>query len=190
MPTTVVTTTYLEQLSRDDLLPAHVPEGVVVVRAEVPSPELSRFLYATVGGDWYWIGRLGWSRDRWAEYLARPMVETWIAYLHGTPAGYIELSGVSTEDRTEVEIAYFGLLPGFLGRGVGGHLLSVGLDRAWTLAERWEGAPAVGRVWVHTCDLDGPAALATYQGRGMSVYRTETADEDLPDQTPGSWPVR
>src|SRR5690606_38173030 len=87
-----VTTWSLEQTSPSDLLPAAAPEGDVgIVRAEVPSPEFSRFLYASVVGDIRWTDRLGWSYARWQEYLDRPGVETWVAYERGTPAGYVEL---------------------------------------------------------------------------------------------------
>jgi hypothetical protein len=34
-----------------------------------------------------------------------------------------------------VEIAYFGLLPRFAGRGLGGHLLTFTLQRAWQMPE-------------------------------------------------------
>jgi len=184
----LVTTTYLEQLSADDLVPAKPPaEPVDIVRAEGPSPEFSRFLYSAVGGDWFWIDRLAWSRQRWREYLETPLVETWVAWSHGTPAGYIELAGVSTVDTTEVEIAYFGLLPGFLGRGIGGHLLSVGCQKAWDMASRWPGTPKVSRVWVHTCNMDGPAALTNYQARGFKPYRVTETEEDVPDSSPSFW---
>lgn len=171
-----VTTWYLEQTGPDEVTPAS-PAPIGVTRAEVVSPELSRFLYTAVGGDWHWHDRLTWSYARWLAWLDRPGVETWVAYDRGTPAGYVELDGASTPDT--VEIAYFGLLPAFTGRGFGGHLLTVGLRRAWELG------PA--RVFVHTCTLDGPAALANYQKRGMRLYRTETTEEAVP-APPGPWP--
>lgn len=62
MTNIAVTTWSLEQTAPTDLLPAAAPEGdVQIVRAEVPSPEFSRFLYASVGGDIRWTDRLGWS---------------------------------------------------------------------------------------------------------------------------------
>lgn len=173
----MVRTTYLEQRSPAEIRAAAQPgDSLDVVRVELPAPEFSRFLYATVGADWHWTDRLGWSRQDWADYLAQPMVETWVGWVRGTPAGYVELSGVSTGD---VEIAYFGLLPGFLGRGLGGHLLTAGLRLAWELAGRWAEPVAVNRVWVHTCTLDGPAALGNYQARGMMIYRTEDAEVEV-----------
>jgi ribosomal protein S18 acetylase RimI-like enzyme len=180
-----VTTWSLEQTSATDLRPAVVPEGDIrVVRAEAPSPEFSRFLYASVGGDLTWIDRLGWSHARWREYLERPGVETWVAYDRGTPAGYVEMEA---QDEGVVEIVYFGLLPDFRGRRIGGHLLSQGVARAWDLAERRPGRTPTTRVWLHTCSLDGEHAMDNYLSRGFRLFRTETAEEKVPS-TPGPWP--
>ena len=44
------------------------------------------------------------------------------------------------------------------------------------------------RVWVHTCDLDGPASLANYQARGFRIFKTERLEKDFPEETPGPWP--
>ncbi|MBV1947964.1 MULTISPECIES: GNAT family N-acetyltransferase [unclassified Streptomyces] len=181
-----VTTWSLEQTSPADLLPAAAPEGdeVRIVRAEAPSPEFSRFLYASVGGDIRWIDRLGWTHARWREYLGRPGVETWVAYERGTPAGYVELEATG---EGVVEIAYFGLLPAFRGRRIGGHLLSVGTARAWDLATRWPDLAPVKRVWLHTCSKDGPHALDNYLRRGFTLFDTKVELEpELP--TPGPWP--
>ena len=62
----------------------------------------------------------------------------------------------------EVEIASFGLLPGFAGRGLGGALLAAVTRAAWE-----NGA---GRVWLHTCSLDSPAALPSYERRGFRRF--------------------
>ncbi|MET9336561.1 GNAT family N-acetyltransferase [Nonomuraea sp. NPDC003804] len=183
-----VITWYLEQRSPEALIPAKPPRlPVEVVRAEVPSPEFSRFLYTAVGGDWQWTDRLGWTYDEWMAYLTRPGLETWVAWHRGTPAGYLELD---PQPGAQVEIAYFGLLPFAMGEGVSGHLLSVGTARAWDLASRWPDLPATERVWMHTCTLDGPAALANYRARGFEVYDerlNEPGDEDE-GETPGPWP--
>ena len=173
-----VTTWYLEMLGVDQLKRVGPPLAEVhVERADIPSPELSRFLYTAVGGQWYWIDRLDWDYARWMAYLDRPAVETLVLYAAGTPAGYVELE-VQPEDN--VEVAYFGLLPRFIGQRLGGHLLSVGVERAWAQGAR--------RVWVHTCSLDGPHALANYQARGFRVYDQRTQLIDLPAEPPGPWP--
>jgi GNAT superfamily N-acetyltransferase len=187
----LVTTTYLQQLAPEEIRPARIPDVAVrITRIGRPAPEFCRFLYTAVGGDWYWTDRLPWTRQDWLDHLTRPLVETWVAVADGAPAGHVELTGSSTVDESEVEIAYFGLLPGFLGLGLGGHLPTEGLALAWSLADRWPGAPPVRRVWVHTCTLDGPAALANYQARGLVAFRSEEAETEVSDAPPGSWPGR
>lgn len=173
-----VTTSYLEMADPGQLRPAR-PSGLDlrVQRAEVPCPELNRFFYTSVGGDWYWIDRLGWSYERWLAYLERPELETWVGYVAGTPAGYCELE---QQGGNGVEIVSFGLLPQFRGRGAGGELLSRAVERAWSMK-------AV-RVWLHTCTLDGPRALANYQARGFTLYREEVSQVDVPEEAPGPWP--
>ncbi|WP_299540047.1 GNAT family N-acetyltransferase [uncultured Streptomyces sp.] len=180
-----VTTWSLEQTSPDDLVPAAVPEGDLrIVRAEVPLPEFSRFLYASVGGDLRWSDRLSLTYAQWREILERPGVETWVAYANGTPAGYVELD---PQPDGAVEIMYFGLVPAFRGRRIGGHLLSYGVARAWDLAERWPGREATKRVWLHTCSKDGEHAMANYLRRGFRLFDTRVeTEEDAP--TPGPWP--
>ncbi|MEU6067850.1 GNAT family N-acetyltransferase [Streptomyces sp. NPDC047082] len=190
MSSITVTTWSLEQTSPADLLPAAVPDGDVrIVRSEVPSPEFSRFLYASVGGDILWTDRLGWPYDRWQEHLDRPGVETWVAYDHGTPAGYVELD---PQDDGAVEIVYFGLVPAFRGRRIGGHLLSYGAARAWDLAERWPQRVPTKRVWLHTCSKDGEFAMDNYQRRGFKLFDTKVEleqEQPAPGPWPGAYPV-
>ncbi|MER7046995.1 GNAT family N-acetyltransferase [Streptomyces jumonjinensis] len=180
-----VTTWYLEQTSPADLRPAAEPAGDVrIVRAELPSPEFSRFLYTAVGGDVQWHDRLGMTYAEWAEVLGRPGAETWVAYDRGTPAGYAEFEAGPDGS---VEIVYFGLIPAFRGRRIGGHLLSYAVARAWDLAERRPGLEPTKRVWLHTCSKDGPHAMDNYLRRGFALYDTRVTDE--PDEpTPGPWP--
>jgi ribosomal protein S18 acetylase RimI-like enzyme len=172
-----VTTWWLEMGAPAELRPARPAPGLAVARAEVPSPQLSRFLYTAVGGDWHWSDRLGWTYARWRAHLDRPEVETWVGAVGGTPVGYAELE---RDPRAGVELAYFGLLPEFMGRGLGGHLLTAAVRRAWAMG--------ADRVWVHTCTLDGPHALANYRARGFRVVREETSRRRLPDAPPGPWP--
>ncbi|MFD6277795.1 GNAT family N-acetyltransferase [Streptomyces sp. NPDC060209] len=180
-----VTVWYLEQTSPADLSPAAAPaDGVTVARSEIPLPEFSRFLYTAVGGDVRWTDRLGLTYAQWQEILERPGGETWVAYENGTPAGFIELDA---QEGGAVEIAYFGLIPAFRGRRIGGHLLSYGVARAWDLAERHPGRKPTERVWVHTCSNDGPHAMDNYLRRGFRL--SETKIEQEPDvANPGPWP--
>jgi len=155
-----IVTTYLEITALADLRPAREPRvPFTLARVWIPTPELNRFLYVAVGAAWQWRDRLEWDRARWLQYLDRPELETWVAYVRGTPAGYFELE----RQGEDVEIAYFGLLPSFTGLGLGGAVLIRAIRRAFEIG---------ARAWVHTCTLDHPQALANYVARGMRAYRT------------------
>jgi GNAT superfamily N-acetyltransferase len=151
--------------------------GLRVEQARIPCPEFNRFFYTAVGGDLFWVDRLGWDYRQWLAYLDRPEVETWIGSVQGTPAGYFELE---KQAEANVELKYFGLLPQFTGRGLGGALLTAATDRAWGMG--------ASRLWVHTNNLDGPAALPGYKTRGFQVFKEEHLTRDLPDDSPGPWP--
>ncbi len=169
---------YLEMSSPDELRPCAgaVPDRTEVRRAEIPLPELNRFLYAAVGDEWHWTDRLSWSFERWMEYLERPEIETWVLSVRGTPAGYFELE---RREMGTVEILFFGLLPAFIGRGLGGYLLTKAVERGWELG--------AARVTLNTCSLDHPSALAAYEARGFRIIREEAEDRD-DTPAPGAWP--
>ena len=169
---------HLEMTDRAQLRPAtRTHPDAVIHRAEIPCPEFNRFLYSAVGGDWHWRDRLSWSYACWLEWLDRPQVETWVAYVRGTPAGYVELEA---QPGGHVEIAYFGLLPQFIGQGLGGQLLAHAIARAWDMDAQ--------RVWVHTCSLDHPGALTNYRARGLQLFKEEEHWVALPEEPPGPWP--
>jgi GNAT superfamily N-acetyltransferase len=173
-----MTTWSLEMTDPADLQAAAAPPGALEFRRAVrPSPELGRFLYTAAGGNWFWTMRLGWTYDQWLERMGNPRVETWVLYEEGTPAAYFELDGSLEPD---VEIAYLGVLPAFIGRRFGAWLLTTAIERGFAMG--------ASRVWVHTCTLDSPNALANYQARGMRVFKEYDEPIDLPDETPGPWP--
>ena len=153
-----ITTWYLEMTEVGELQPATPVEGLTVQRIDPPDPELSARLYDAVGGPWQWTDRLGWDVDRWRAHLERGEVETWLGRMGDEPIGYAEL----VREGGDVEVASFGLLPGFPGRGLGGALLAA------VTADAWE--RGAERVWLHTCSLDSPAALPSYERRGFRRY--------------------
>lgn len=170
-----VTTTYLEMNSRDELKSKDTNLPVKVKQVEIPLPELNRFLYATVGRDWYWYDRLEWSYAQWQEWVDRSELQTWVLYVQGTPAGYFELE----KQKDDVNIAYFGLLPQFIGRGLGGYFLGVAVEKAWAFGAE--------RVTLNTCTLDHESALRNYLARGFKIYKQKTERRTLPDTKPELW---
>ena len=134
--------------------------------ATVKQWPVNKFLYSFIGGPWAWWEKLSWTDEQWRAYAEDDRLRTWIATYDGSLAGYFELY---RDDEGGVEIIYFGLTPAFIGRGLGGALLTAALEAAWAAQPK--------RVWVHTCTLDHPAALANYLARGMKSYRTEVVEE-------------
>lgn len=184
-----VTTTYLEQTSLEQLSPAVAThEPLSVERAEEPSPEFTRFLLTAVGGQWHWTEKLGWTWHQWHDWITREGFETWVGHVRGTPIGYAELYGRPATGGTEVEVESFGLLPAFIGRGLGGTLLTEVLRAAWSIDSRWSALPAVSRVWLHTCTLDSAHALPNYLARGLRPYDRRTTEQDIGATPPGPWP--
>lgn len=166
----VVTTTYLEMSSPKELRPKSSAEGPLRIEECLTNQwQQSRSYYLAVGAPWAWNDKRFWTDEQWMEYAKAPTLRTFIAHLGDQPIGYFELH---TSQTNEIEISYFGLLPNFVGRRLGGPLLSAVLEMAW------QQNPS--RVWVHTCDLDHPAALPNYQARGMVVYEVEVHDSSLP----------
>lgn len=187
-----VTTTTLEMLAPPAEPPRDWPDGVRLDLAAPMTPEYARFLYGLVGGAWYWVDRLSWTREQWAAEIGVPGTEFRVLYGGGLPLGFAQLQpqvlpgGNGAGERTQVEIRYFGLAENAIGQRLGGILLEHALGAAWSVAGR-AGLPPVTRVWVHTCTLDGPHALANYKARGMTTCDVGEADEPMPDEPPGAW---
>jgi GNAT superfamily N-acetyltransferase len=163
LPCMSVITYYLQMLDPARLNGKPRPHEQFEVReCAIPQHAVNRFLYRYVGAAWRWTDRDQWSEDAWRTNIETDRLRTWIAYDHGTPAGYFELQKHSGE---EVEILYFGLAEAFIGKSYGGYLLTRAIEEAWAWGAK--------RVWVHTCTLDHPSALANYQARGFEVYRKQ-----------------
>jgi len=163
--------TYLELANPAALERAPAPgeEARVERLADCP-PSFCRWLYTEVGRDYHWRDRLGWGEGEWRARFADPAVSLHLMSVEGAPAGYFELQ---RHGDGSVEIAYFGLLPAFHGRGLGRRLLTAAAEAAWALGAT--------RVWLHTCTLDDPAALPNYLARGFRPFREERYEAELPE---------
>ena len=159
----MATRTYLELRDPSQLRPRRVDDETVRVdRVEHCAPAFWRSLYEGVGHRYHWVDRLPWTDAQITDYLADPSVSLFVLSVAGAVGGYFELK---RHHDGSVEVAYFGLLPGYYGRGLGAHLLTEAAERAWELKP--------SRVWLHTSTLDHAAALSNYRARGFTVERTE-----------------
>jgi GNAT superfamily N-acetyltransferase len=164
-----VTRTYLEMRHPSELQPARSDDPRThLEQMRDCSVSFFRYLYVEVGRNYHWIDRLPWTDEQIRAYLQQPEIALWLMTYDGAPAGYFELR--RCEDGS-VEIAYFGLLPEFLGRALGKYLLTCAVEQSW--------AAGANRVWLHTCTLDDPAAMPNYLKRGFRPFKSEIYTIDV-----------
>jgi GNAT superfamily N-acetyltransferase len=173
-----VVITYLEMTAAPTRPTVPPPAGIrlALLRAEAPGTAFYRFLYEQVGDPWFWYERKQLSDDELAKIIGDPGVEIYVPYVAGAPAGYVE---IDRRAASEVKFAYFGLIPAYIGRGLGWYFLNWAIDTAWTGDTR--------RLVVDTCTLDHPKALQTYQRAGFTAFRQEhrrILDPRLTGKTP------
>ena len=128
--------------------------------------QLNKFFYKQIGKDYQWIDRLVWTDKNWIEYVSSPNLFTFVLKNNDDIAGFFEL--MYHKDKLETEIAYFGLLKEYIGKKLGGYMLSEAIKKSFSYN--------VKRVWAHTCSLDHKNALKNYLSRGMKIYNTETVN--------------
>ena len=176
----------MEELVRETFLEmVHAPEAaapsserrLTLEQAAIPCPEVVHFFYRAIGADWGWYDRIDWTEDRWHEHAHRSDLTIWIATYKGCPAGYVEFIH---HRANEIEIRSLGLLPTFLGQGLGRELLASTIEIAWSQAP--------SRLWLSTCSLDHPRALPNYYAAGFKTFDTKQALVNLPDRSLSLWP--
>lgn len=155
---------HLEMLDRHALVHKQHSADFNIVMVQPADPALNRQLYRDVGSAWHWTDRLMWDDSQWSQYVGRTTMNTWLGFWKGERAGYFELD---SQHGGNVEIMYFGLLPEFIGQGLGSIMLTAAIESAWL-------NPDTRRVWVHTCSNDHKHALENYLKRGFQLFKTET----------------
>ncbi|HEY3969196.1 MAG TPA: GNAT family N-acetyltransferase [Planctomycetaceae bacterium] len=160
-----VTTTYLEMFAPPGLRLRPPLDAIELRHVVQPSVEFYRAIYDAVGSRWNWTSRKRLSDTALAEILNDPRVEIHELVVEGVQAGFAELDG---RLQGEIELKQFGLVPEFIGRGLGRYFLNRVIDLAFSRSPR--------RFWLHTCTADHPSALPNYIKAGFVVYKTETHD--------------
>ena len=152
---------YLEIKSIKNLKTKFMPSNNFTIKeAGKKNFDLNKFFYKQIGRKHQWVDRLIWQDKNWMDYVSNKNLKTFILQKNDEYVGYFEL----IFHKKECEIAYFGILEEYIGRGYGGFLLSEALKIGFKNANR---------IWVHTCTLDHPNALENYKSRGMKVFKTE-----------------
>ncbi len=152
---------------------AELPLGLAVRRL-APRATVAeyRFLYDTVGHDWVWWLRRTLTDAQLDEVLADPRISVDVAEdAEGRPLGFYELD---RRGHGATNLAYFGLMPGAIGQGLGMALLRHAIHAAWD-----EGCAA---LTVNTCTADHPRALPNYERAGFRRLRTVREEWPVPDR--------
>ncbi|MGE0499571.1 MAG: GNAT family N-acetyltransferase [Rhizobiaceae bacterium] len=153
-----VTVTFLELNAR----PAHYPpqpygRPIALLKVREIPLHYYRYLIDRIGRKWTWVNALKLSDDELLEGLREPGRDVRVLYLDGAPAGFFDLKPHMPH---AVELAYFGMMEGAMGQGLGRWFLGAAIESAW--------AAGPEKVVVQTCTLDHPAALPLYQKLGFS----------------------
>jgi GNAT superfamily N-acetyltransferase len=159
------TVTFLEMTARPTTGWPHTPNGMTgaLLCAETPPVWYFRALYDAVGRDYAWTDLHAAEDAALADWLQSPDVALYSLIDKGWPQGFFVLDW---RDAGVCELAYFGLVPQSVGRGLGAWLLRTAIQTAWA-------RDGVQRLTVNTCTLDHPRALAQYQKHGFSPVRQE-----------------
>jgi GNAT superfamily N-acetyltransferase len=156
-------TTTVTYLAMDAPPSGHPPPSpllrTAILHAEHPAPHFYRYLYETIGGPYLWVERRVWSDEQLAEHMAQDHFALYVLYIGGAPAGMAELDG---PEENVGQIAYFGLMPEFVGRRIGPWFLYQAIELAWSRP--------IEKLLVNTCTLDHRKALASYQRAGFEPY--------------------
>ena len=155
---------YLEIKSLNELVQKKKPNSEYFVeKVSINDFQLNKFFYKQIGQNHHWIDRLVWDDKKWINYVSNPNVFTFVLKNNENIAGFFEL--IYHKNKFEIEIAYFGLLKGFMDKKLGGYMLTEAIKISFSYK--------VKRVWVHTCSLDHKNALNNYLARGMKIYNVE-----------------
>ena len=155
---------YLEIKFLDELLEKEKPNTKYIVeKVSTNDFQLNRFFYKQIGQNHKWNDRLVWDNKKWMNYVSNPKVFTFVLKDNEDIAGFFEL--IYHKDKSEMEIAYFGLLKDYMAKKLGGYMLSEAIKISFSYK--------VKRLWVHTCSLDHKNALKNYLSRGMKIYNIE-----------------
>jgi len=166
----VVTVTFLRMEHRKFGKSPEFPEGATLT-TETLNVAQYRKLYNDVGGPWLWWLRRIMPDDMLARHLASPLVSIFCLRLHGETAGFFETDASPWPD---VNLNYFGLMPGMIGKGLGAPLLAAAVDSVFVRGSLVRG------MTVNTCTADHPRALPNYLAAGFKEVRRVKEVWDIP----------
>ena len=98
----------------------------------------------------------------WPQIIQSPLMEVHALAHEGRDEGLLEMD---FREPGQCEIVSFGLTEKLVGTGAGRWLMNRAQEIAWSRP--------ITRLWLHTCTLDHPSALAFYQRSGFRPFRRQ-----------------
>jgi len=175
-----VLVTFLRMNARPARPAAVFPPGAVL-SLERLDVKTYRKLYNEIGGPWLWWLRRLMPDDMLARHLASAHVSIHVLRVEGEVAGFFETDSSPWPD---VNLNYFGLMPGMIGRGLGKPLLQAAVDSVFG-----GGSPLRGMT-VNTCTADHPRALPNYKAVGFGEVHRVREVWDIPRRLGFDVPAR
>lgn len=155
---TLVTYLALEPVAR---LPS-TPLSYGLDFERITGTDYARYLaiFRQIGAPWLWFSRLAMAQAEVVAILDDPANQAYIVRRDGQDIGLCE---IDCRNRQEAELAYLGLIPQACGQGFG----RIMLDHAIECVAGQD----IGRMIVHTCQMDDPRALGFYRSCGFVPYQ-------------------
>lgn len=133
------------------------PEATFSLLEKPVDTDLYRYIYKAVGFSWNWLDRLAMDDAELSKKINDSNIDVYVLKINVEYAGYAEFA----IEKDYIEIVYFGLMPGFIGKGYGKFFLQWVVNRAWSYKPKW--------IQLNTCSLDHPNALNVYQSVGFQI---------------------
>jgi len=124
-------------------------------------------IYHNVGRNHGWFGRSNMSNQDLEKIIFNKKVEIYLMKEGTKNIGFFEIDYTNDyiKDK-ELRIVHFGLIEGYIGKGLGIKLMDAAITRAYNLN--------IKKVILQTNSLDHKRALPFYKEYGFKVFAQET----------------
>jgi GNAT superfamily N-acetyltransferase len=158
------TVTFLEMHQKPLAEPEQIPGTEFILQQKPIDVNEYRSYYYGVGEKHNWLDRMVMPDEELFSKINADNIDIYLFKVNNETAGYIEF----IKDPKFTEILYFGLMPAFIGKGLGKYFLQWVIAKAWNYDPEW--------IQLNTCTLDHPNALPNYKKAGFKEVRTEVQE--------------
>lgn len=153
--------TFFEMYEKPKEIPSEKENVEFQLLRKPVDPDIYLHYYSEVGKEHFWLDRLVMPKNELSDLINAPNIDIYIMKVGNQSAGYVEF----IIDKKFTEILYFGIMPAFIGKGLGKYALDWAINKAWSYNPQW--------IQLNTCELDHPHAIHNYKKRGFKETKTE-----------------